>query len=112
LENIIDIAKIDRQLSTLGMFHKMDPDMPMGQIYFFLKAASSEGLCIADIARATGVTRSTSTRYLKNLSGTKDAPDTGLGLLRSFRNPKRPSEKLVVLTEKGESVLDQLVLQS
>jgi DNA-binding MarR family transcriptional regulator len=104
LENIIDIAKIDRQLSTLGMFHKMDPDMPMGQIYFFLKAASSEGLCIADIARATGVTRSTSTRYLKNLSG--------LGLLRSFRNPKRYSEKLVVLTEKGESVLDQLVPQS
>lgn len=108
----IDVEANDRSLKMYKLFQEIDREMPIGQVQFFLQAATSQGLCISDIARATKIKLSSASRYVGALSARKRQGVPGLGFLHAYTSSHHATQKLAVLTPKGEEFLERLARET
>lgn len=99
------VIEIQRHLRTFEIFRKLDVEMPIGQIVFFLNAAKMEGATLKEVAEASDAKMTTASRYLANLSAKDRFRQDGLNLLYAYENPENRRQKLITVTAEGIKVL-------
>lgn len=103
----VSASQINKSLSVIEAFRRIDSNMPIAQVAFFLNAAKNEGLSLTDLADMSGILLANASRYIVTLSNGK-LGEKGLDLLDYYENPVNRRQKLVVLTEKGRKLIAQL----
>lgn len=103
----VSASQINKSLNVIEAFRKIDSNMPIAQVSFFLNAAKNEGLSLTDLADMSGILLANASRYIVTLSNGK-LGEKGLDLLDYYENPVNRRQKLVVLTEKGRKLIAQL----
>lgn len=104
----VSASQVNKHLKVVDVFRRIDMNMPIGQIAFFLNAAKLEGHSLSEIAEASGLPLATASRYLANLTKIDRYREPGLCFLDFYENPMNRRKKLIVLTEVGRKVIDQL----
>lgn len=103
----VSASQINKSLNVIEAFRRIDSNMPIAQVSFFLNAAKNEGLSLTDLADMSGILLANASRYIVTLSNGK-LGEKGLDLLDYYENPVNRRQKLVVLTEKGRKLVAQL----
>lgn len=103
----VSASQINKSLNVIEAFRRIDSNMPIAQVSFFLNAAKNEGLSLTDLADMSGILLANASRYIVTLSNGK-LGEKGLDLLDYYENPTNRRQKLVVLTEKGRKLVAQL----
>jgi len=86
---------------------QVSTDMPLGQLQvLFALAVDGGSLYMSDIARATGLNKSSLQRHTAGLSDLSWTKKPGLGLVRIDVDPMDSRTKTVTLTSKGKLVID------
>lgn len=98
------IRKRSTAVSSVGDMH-----MTLGQCQAFLAVAMNENSTMVDLSRLTGMSHSTISRYLINISTIVHHGSEGLGLIHAKTDPDNLRCKRYTLTDKGRSLARTLV---
>lgn len=104
----VSASQVNKSLKVIEAFRKIDITMPIGQVAFFLNAAKNEGLTLGDIAAITNINMANASRYLANLTKIDRYKEQGLGLLDAYENPVNRRQKLIVLTDAGRKLINEI----
>jgi DNA-binding MarR family transcriptional regulator len=100
---------IDKLLSVLEVFRKIDRDMPLQQVVLFLAAVRNEGMTLTEICRKFDLAQSTASRNLAILAGLDKRYPNLKALVRLYENPMHRSSKVIEATPEGRVVLNSIL---
>lgn len=98
------IRKRSTATSSLGDMH-----MTLGQCQAFLAVAMNEGETMVELARRTGMSHSTISRYLIILGTIVHQGSEGLGIVHAETDPNSLRCKRYTLTDKGRTLAQSLI---
>jgi DNA-binding MarR family transcriptional regulator len=103
---------IDKVEKLVKLFRMMDSEMPMQTALAFLFVANNDGkkkeTTMSDIARHVGLQQGSITRNVSNLSDWTYKKTKGMNLVKMTYDPMDSRRKLVTLTSKGKTFVNQL----
>lgn len=99
---------IERMLFTLHPFFTLRPTMPARVIQTYFLVAQKEGLSVGEYAKRAGISPTTMSRILLDMSETDRNQDEGAGLVLREENAENRREKIYTLTLKGRALLASL----
>jgi hypothetical protein len=104
------VAARSSLLRALTIFHAQHPSVTVHQIMTYLHVAEGEGRTISDIAEASGLTQSTTSRSLRanGVSGRAWAIHPALGLLEAHLAHWDARSHQVFLSSDGRALCDRL----
>jgi DNA-binding MarR family transcriptional regulator len=104
----VSATQVNKHLKVVDVFRALDPTMPIGQVKMFLEAAKNEQSTLSELAERSGLALATASHYLTNMMVMDRYKKKGLDVLDAYENPMNRRQKLVVLTERGRKLIDQL----
>ena len=102
-------ASIRSFLQALQTFRELSPTMPVGEVSMFLSVALNEGASLTELAEEADMKKSTSSRYLLDLSDKTRDGGSGYGLVQREADPKELRRNMYSLSPKGRDVVRKLV---
>jgi DNA-binding MarR family transcriptional regulator len=99
---------IQALLLALKPLSNLRGTVPLRFVLTFLTVASDEGKGVCAYARALGVHRAITSRYLHALGDRARDGGPGLGLIRSDRDPEGSNGQRIFLTEKGQALVAEV----
>lgn len=107
-ENSPEDRKNARQLLTiLGMFRNISGEMPIQQMQVLVWVALNEGKTQRDLRATLNMASSTSSRSITALSKVHRPGKEGAGLIEFKDDPLDRRAKLLTLTPKGRTFMQQ-----
>jgi hypothetical protein len=95
---------IQSLLLALEPVSNLGGQVPLRWVTAFLTVATNEGKGVCEYARCLGIHRSTTSRFIHELSDRSRHGGPGLGLIRIDEGSGRPNRQEIVLTKKGRAV--------
>lgn len=102
---------INKLISFIEEFRKLDPEMPlqMAQTFLFVSTKPDDNLAsVKDVADHLGVSQASASRNVMALTDVSRHRRDGHDLLRTFENPVNRTQKLIEVTPKGKRVLSTI----
>lgn len=103
---------IKQMLAMFDPLFNVRGTMPARCIQAFLLVAQEEGLSVGEYAKRAGVSPTTMSRNLLDMSVRDRNYEEGAGLIEGKENVLNRREKLYSLTPKGRALLASIVLTS
>ena len=101
--------KLTHALRVIEQLRRIDPDMPIAQAHCLIAIAMSEdGLSLVDLAKKVGIGAASTSRYVAALGKVDRHRETGLGLVQAHEDPLERRKKIVSLTKKGKTFIEEL----
>ena len=103
-------VKLSKVASLIAAIRKVDAEMPLGQVLFFITVAQNEGKSLKDIAKRCELLMPSASRYLDKLMfvAKKDV-NGGVSLLHAIDNPINRRQKIISLTVAGRKLVEGLI---
>jgi DNA-binding MarR family transcriptional regulator len=98
-------------LGALEPFRVIRGAMPLQYVTAFLLVAEEEGLGVNDYAKRAGVSMSVMSRHLLDIGERNRNMEEGFGLVTYRANPLELRKHEYMLTDKGRTVLHQIMRQ-
>lgn len=105
--------ELSRIASLISAIRKVDAEMPLGQVMFFIAVAQNEGKSLKEIAERCELLIPSASRYLASLmfiSGYR--PNAGVSLVTAYDNPIDRRQKIISLTPEGRKLVEGLIERS
>lgn len=93
---------------ALIQFRNLSPTMPVGEVQMFLLVALNEGASLTELAELADMKKSTSSRYLLDLSDKQRTGAQGFGLVMREIDPQELRKNMYALTPKGRNIISAL----
>lgn len=113
--SIVSINQITtrKALQALEIFRALDTDMPIGEAVAFLLIALGEtkdggGLTVTEVGQQGGFSLASASRHMKSLNKIDRYGKAGHELVIDPRDPKDDRRKVLKLTHKGRTILNQI----
>lgn len=103
-------VKISKIASLITAIRKVDAEMPLGQVMFFIAVAQNEGKSLKEIAELCGLLIPSASRYLASLSYISGYRQSGgVSLVHATEHPLDRRQKVIVLTVAGRKLIEGLI---
>ena len=103
---------MQRLITLLEEFRKIDPEMPLQTATTFLLVSEhserDNGICVKDLAQLLGISSAAASRNVAKLSKVGVKSQQGHGLVEAREDPMYRVRKTVHLTPQGERVIRTL----
>lgn len=99
------LAVIRHMLAALDPFFRIRATMPARCIQAYLVVAEKEGLSIGEYAKRSGLSQTTMSKNLLDMSERDRNYEEGAGLVEGRENALNRREKVYSLTPKGRALL-------
>ena len=102
-----------KALQILETFRALDSDMPIGEAVSFLLIVLGEtkdggGLTVTEVGQQGGFSLASASRHMKSLNKTDRYGKPGHELVIDPRDPNDDRRKVLKLTHKGRTILNQI----
>lgn len=102
--------KISKIASLIGAIRKVDAEMPLGQVMFFITVAQNEGKSLKEVAERCELLMPSASRYLDKLMFVNNnSKGGGVSLLHAVDNPMDRRSKIITLTVAGKKLVEGLI---
>ena len=103
----------NKALQVLEIFRALDTDMPVGEVVSFLLIALGEtsdggGPTVTEVGQKGGFSLASASRHVKSLGNMDRYGKKGHELVTDPRDPKDDRRKVLKLTHKGRTILNQI----
>lgn len=102
--------KISKVATLIAAIRKVDAEMPLGQVMFFITVSQNEGKSLKEIAELCGLFIPSASRYLASLSYISGYRQSGgVSLVHATEHPLDRRQKVIVLTVAGRKLIEGLI---
>lgn len=102
--------KLSKVALLIAAIRKIDAEMPLGQVMFFITVAQNEGKSLKEIAERCELLMPSASRYMASLMFIVGSRQTGgVSLIHAIDNPIDRRQKIITLTPAGRKLVEGLI---